>query len=584
MKKLLVILGLLTACTSLAFADSPPSQESAFSSPEAQYELGQYYLDQQDYALAFKWLEPAAQAGNAAAQNALGDLCKTIAALNSEYDQEIMAVAFAWYQKALDQDYTKAYGSLSSAYLFGMGVERNAGLGALLRIKALESKPEGFEIRRMGIVSNMLYNEDRGTPEMLEYLAWLEDKAASGEKDAYAILGRLYEDGRGVQRDYAKSFAYYTKAAELGDKNAQKNLVENYEDGKFKNDTDVLLTKAQNGDAQSQMEYADKILWDYPPFASPNWNEHMHWLKLAADQGLEEAQQKLIGHYGMFVFIHNRDDMLMGSLTARSMDEFTSGYDYHPQTVLAEIEKYANAGLTSAQNMLGHMYANGYIVNNDYDKALQLFNIKDPDAVDIDNELELAKIYAGHTDPEKHDYAKAREILESLLAKEHYGLKSDIYYELGRLYQLGFGVPQDYARAASYYAEGINNKDINDQWDYKCEYALSLLYWQGFGVEKDIPKALELMERSAEVYPQAQIMVAQMYFNTADMEPDYIKAYGYAKRAANAVAATPEIQAGARELYIMIEPHLTPKALDAGNCIAEQRPVSKQALLNSLNF
>ena len=51
-----------------------------------------------------------------------------------------------------------------------------------------------------------------------------ETEAAQGSKEAYTLLGEIYEEGLGVAQDYTKAAEAYRKAADLGDANAQFSL------------------------------------------------------------------------------------------------------------------------------------------------------------------------------------------------------------------------------------------------------------------------------------------------------------------------------------------------------------------------
>lgn len=55
--------------------------------------------------------------------------------------------------------------------------------------------------------------------------------ADEGDPDAQLAMGILYENGRGVSRDYEAAIAWYTKAAEAGNPGAQFNLGNMYHEG-----------------------------------------------------------------------------------------------------------------------------------------------------------------------------------------------------------------------------------------------------------------------------------------------------------------------------------------------------------------
>ena len=91
------------------------------------------------------------------------------------------------------------------------------------------------------------------------YDAW-QPIAEAGDPDAQLALGILYENGRGVARDYKAAIAWYTRSAEAGHSGAQFNLGNMYRQG--------------NGVAQ-------------------NLPRAVLWWTLAADKGLPGAMLNL---------------------------------------------------------------------------------------------------------------------------------------------------------------------------------------------------------------------------------------------------------------------------------------------------
>ena len=65
-------------------------------------------------------------------------------------------------------------------------------------------------------------------------------------------------------------------------------------------------------------------------------------------------------------------------------------------------------------------------------------------------------------------------------------------YNLGVLYYLGQGVPQDHARAAKWFRRAAEQGDPDSQ------YNLGILYYQGLGVPRDLTQAFMWIDRAAE--------------------------------------------------------------------------------------
>lgn len=106
---------------------------------------------------------------------------------------------------------------------------------------------------------------------------------------------------------------------------------------------------------------------------------------------------------------------------------------------------------------------------------------------------------------------------------------------IAEIYANGLGVARDMKKAASWYALGDKNGDVN------ATYALAVLYQNGAGVDKDPARAAQLFEKAAQKGdPRAKYNVALLYVEGRQVPPNQIKA---AKLMADAAAAgLPEAQ------------------------------------------
>jgi TPR repeat protein len=71
---------------------------------------------------------------------------------------------------------------------------------------------------------------------------------------------------------------------------------------------------------------------------------------------------------------------------------------------------------------------------------------------------------------------------------------ADAYYSIGRLYENGYGVEQNYEKALEYYQKAA---------DHNLCAAFNQIGWyynNGYGVEKDYEKAMEYYEKALKVY------------------------------------------------------------------------------------
>lgn len=123
-------------------------------------------------------------------------------------------------------------------------------------------------------------------------------KAASnqGHSDAQALLGRLYQDGQGVEKDYEKAYELYKKSSDQGSAQGQTLLGHMYRYGIFVNkDYDRALdlyTKAAN---QGYVNAINQIGFMYISrgYGMQDHNEAEKWYLKSANKGDALAQYQL---------------------------------------------------------------------------------------------------------------------------------------------------------------------------------------------------------------------------------------------------------------------------------------------------
>lgn len=102
-------------------------------------------------------------------------------------------------------------------------------------------------------------------------------------------------------------------------------------------------------------------------------------------------------------------------------------------------------------------------------------------------------------------------------------------YELGKLYEGGYGVTRNYQKAAELYQQGVKKNSADSM------FALAVLYDEGKGVKLDKQMALTLFEKAAKKnLPAAQFNLGVMYSNGEGVTADYkLAKTWYEKAAAN---------------------------------------------------
>lgn len=126
------------------------------------------------------------------------------------------------------------------------------------------------------------------------------------------------------------------------------------------------------------------------------------------------------------------------------------------------------------------------------------------------------------------NYEKTLEIANQCLEENEY----DLLFILGKLYHDGLGVNQNFDLAYENYTKSIN-KSNNDMAKSFSMNNLGSMFILGEGVRKDIDKALEYFQRSAELgNDTAMLNLGLLYFNGELVDRNYQVAFEYFNNAA----------------------------------------------------
>ncbi|RXK86054.1 T9SS type A sorting domain-containing protein [Filimonas effusa] len=164
---------------------------------------------------------------------------------------------------------------------------------------------------------------------------------------------------------------------------------------------------------------------------------------------------------------------------------------------------------------IGMSYLNGINLSYDLGKAKEHLMLAaqyaDPRAM-----LQLAAIYEKNADSAVYWYNKA------IAAKA-----ANAHFLLGRYYQLGTGIKQNFSKAASYYKQGVQ---VGEKY---ARNALAYLYFKGLGVSQDYAAAFQLFLVSArDSLPNSMYFLGVCYRNGYGVPSDQSKAHYWLGRAA----------------------------------------------------
>jgi TPR repeat protein len=292
--------------------------------------------------------------------------------------------------------------------------------------------------------------------------------AERGDPEAQYRVGRLYYYGRGVDQDFVQAGEWYLRAAEGGHARSQSNLGTMYEQGRGfpKNDENAA-----------------------------------RWYAEAAEQGRPLAQNNLGRMY-----------------------EEGRGVPRNDTRAVELYEAAAKKGYAEAQYRLGKMYETGRGVPQDSKKAKKWYRKASNNGyqapsrspagaaaastatadTDETGTTDDGPVTAAETPPgrqtgsleeameayERGDYRVAAEMWRPLAEAGD----PEAQFQLGELYRLGQGVPEDTATAGRWLL------DAAEQGHPRAMYHIALLYYRGRGSdwEKDYVRAYAWFTRAAE--------------------------------------------------------------------------------------
>ena len=415
---------------------------------EAQFRVGNMYKygrNVSDEAEAVKWYHQAAEQGHAEAQYTLGQMCD-----DGGHDRE----AFQWYHQAAKQGHAEAQYRLGEIYEgkdsdvryfiedYWDCSEAYKAEALYWYIEAAEQGHAEAQYKLGKMYENIEVDEDDEDIEVnlrdysetedyeVEATKWYHKAAEQGHAQAQYNLGKMYEDGRGVQQNSKKAIEWYQKAADRGLHGALYTLGKMYEDGRG---------------------------------VQQNSRKAIEWYQKAADRGLHGALY-----------------------TLGRMYEEGSGVEQDSRKAIEWYRKAAQQRHITAQYKLGEIYEYGKGVEQNDEEAVKWYR-KAAKQRSAKYWQKLSEMYdagrgIGPDDEEAFkwysDIVKFGSAVDQLL--------------LGIMYANGRGVPQDDADAVKWYRKAAQQRYSTDwQATQQAQYRLGEMYEEGRGVPQDDAEAVK---------------------------------------------------------------------------------------------
>ena len=237
----------------------------------------------EEYAKAFKLLQPEAAIGDSTAQSTLG----TMYFLGHGVTQD-KKEAVRLYRKAADQGLAEAQYALGRIYSEGEGVDREEAA------KWFRKAAEQGEVDAQFHLGSAYSSGEGVTQDKKEAVKWFRKAAEQGHMIAQFFLGWTYQMGKNVTQDYKEAVKWYRMAAEQGYAKAQSHLGSIYDSGQgvtqnYKEAVKWLRLSAEQGDTESQHNLGAK--YANGQGVTKNYVQAHMWLNLAASNGEKIASK-----------------------------------------------------------------------------------------------------------------------------------------------------------------------------------------------------------------------------------------------------------------------------------------------------
>lgn len=128
----------------------------------------------------------------------------------------------------------------------------------------------------------------------------LRPLAEKGDPAAQVLVGRMFFDGEGVEKDHVQAIAWFTRAAEQGDPKGQGRLGWCYKDGlgtprDYRNAARWFQAAADGGNAWAQHQLGH--LYKSGDGVPQDYTKAAHWWRQGAERGHVFAQVNLAHLY-----------------------------------------------------------------------------------------------------------------------------------------------------------------------------------------------------------------------------------------------------------------------------------------------
>ncbi len=411
-------------------------------------------------------LEAKAQAGFRHAMVELGYYYQTCGGMVQDYTK-----AFDWYQRASQHKEHSAFWAIGYFYAHGMGVKNDQKMA--LKWWRDAANLGAFDIH----YKNM---EGFVKKAQTEYFTLLQGKVARGDAQAMADLGRCYQRRFGVeQRDIAMAISMFKKSSEKGNTQAMEDLGNCYEYGDGVNKDyatamDWYSKAAKKKSASAMARIGDLYFYAKTAGGVKDVANALFWWRRAGDGGDSHAIYQIAQYH-----LERKENSI----------------------AMLDLKKSALKGNHFAACDLGDIYYKGEIAEKNFLEALGWYKMASSPYSYYSYRC-IGFIYYSGGHGVRQDYNAAKEWFEKA-ADEGDPIAMNcigVIYCDGRLNN-GESRTFDYLMAKTWWEKA---EDVFSSWSQVpksyswSSLNLGYIFFNGWGVDKDLEKAKEWWQKSAE--------------------------------------------------------------------------------------
>ncbi len=396
-------------------------------------------------------------------------------------------------------------------------------------LKLLTKAAERGHLRAQNLLGRM-YDEGRGIPaDKAEALRWYLKAAEQGYDAAQYKCAVCYKEGRGTAADPAKAFYWFGRAAGRGRADAQNQLGLCYGNGQgTEKDYEKALywfeKAAQQG--YSGAQYNCGGFYQRGLGVEADEDIALDWYQKAAEQGYENAKKQIDEIQARRAVREEARPYLERGMTALKEEQY--------QDALPDLRKAAELGGAEAQYQYAEVYLQGLGVEKDRKEAVGWL-VKAYQQGHKQARIACGSFYAqiGLAAYNAEDYQKAFPLLEKAAMLGN----AEAQNRLGLCYGNGKGTEKDEDKAFAWYQKAAaqgHEKAKKEAEEIQSRRKSNICFKRGMAAfnNKQYDAAEPLLKEAAEAgHVEAQYRLALLYY-TISIETGLRVGYDWLQKAA----------------------------------------------------